>query len=882
VSFTATWGRPGVGILPLQHQDFDSQGWDLAMRASQHAVRVKGRRDTGDGIGEWQFDLDTAGDVTQWLCWPNAKGGRQIPGWAQVWPSIIQGGGKPGVPTPGAGGRNPVPTPSNPARPPYDPVSSEDPRYSQNTGLEGQQGPVGGSGAIGPAGGSLAVSAPSVGGAPPRNIGGGRLTVGAGSNAATINGQSIFNSGFAGFSYNGSSSLSSLTGIQGVGTGSSFARFIDPKDPYRPPPGYAVTNRNGAPPANGGNGLNVHIDPIDPNAPPGATGDLGDPGLPGDPGESTPHACGSFSGQHSILPLIGEDMSPDSRFEKLTPKMPSGDGIPKYPAGMYGLTVSATNEEKQIEYFFPSWTGQLISVNQAGDPKMGTLVCDLTGGFNVDPDRTSPIQSMIRVIKKPLGAENALGWNIDKTGCGDTRGGFVGEKPEGGGDDDYAYGLASYSDGGPFCVGSKTDKHRKGLDDDNHVINSLHIKTAAFFRLNDVEDGPLRFERPYKIGTEFEVPVVVKLAWTGEDWAWYTTSPMRYESWVPTLSPRLPGTTGDPTEAPVSYPKFNITPVSPATTGTTGVPNDVPTVDTRFINALQGAQAGALIGATSVAAPTMRLAASNMSVSTPGVVAQAQNYSPGQLNSGMFTGNTEDGSAKGANTNPVSGVMSAFAAQGGTPAGGGSSTPTRIGAQGDPWVYTNPPAGQAFGTNAPGNFRSGTASGGWVIHPPETDLRDSASHGMVPPNKSLSTTYLIAAPGAWFGAGTPELVNGSIRSGYSWGMDSSTGDMLFRSHSFSEAADIAVRFTNTSQTIQWYSATSFYGELNHANTADRRYTFPNHAGVVLVSAATDAPGGGATATNGTIGGSGPTSATMSAWERIKRNDGTTAWVQTWV
>ena len=710
----------------------------------------------------------------------------------------------------------------------------------------------------------------------------GRLNVGFGSNPATINGQSIFNSGFAGFSFNGSSSLSSLSGLQGVGTGSAFARFtfggssslssltgiqgvgfnsgfarfVDPQ-----PRGLTTApyqNPNFAPWQNPNN------DPRGPNPPGpgpggaggggGAAGAGGDPGLPGDPGSPTPHACGVFNGSHQILPLIGEDMAPDSRYAALSPKSPQGDGIPAFAKGIFGLVVSATNEEKQIEYFFPSWTGQLISVNQAGDPRMGTLVCDLTSGFSVDASRTSPLQSMIRVIKKPLGAENALAWNIDKTGCGDTRGGFVGERPEGGGEEDYAFGLASYSDGGPLCVGSKTDKHRKGLDDDKHVINSLHIKTAALFRLNDVEDGPLRFERPYKIGTEFEQPVAVHLAWTGEDWAWYTTSPLRYVTVTHTITPQLPSLS-----EPTGYPKVNLTPVSP-----TSHPS-VPSIDPRTLSPGE-------ITSGSVGAAPIQSAVSNMPLTAPAMVAQAQNYRPGQLNTGMFAGNSEAGSAKGAASNPVSAVMSAFGAQGGTPAAGGSAPVAGTGAQGDPWVYTNPPVGQSFGSNAPSNFPSGTSSGGWVIHPPETDLRDAAPHGMVPPNKTLSTTYLITAPNAWFGAGTPELVTGSIRSGYSWGMDSSTGDLLFRSHSFSEPAVNAVRFTNTAQTIQWYATKSFYGELSHSNTGNRTYTFPDRTGPVgLMLTGTGSPDGSVSAPESTM-----------YWDTsgnalYVNNDGATAW-----
>ncbi len=880
MSFMASWGRPGVGILPLRHEGFDSQGWDLAMRASQHAVKIKGRLDSNDGLGNWLPDLDTAGDVTQWLCWPNSKqnGGRQIPGWAQVWPACIPGiaGGVPSTdnrqPTPTGSGRPPVASGGN-SSPGDNPPVASDGIPQANPG--GVQGPNGAGGAIGPAGNAAPVI---VGGVPPAAVSqipsgnsgngnyNGRLNVGAGSNPATINGQSIFHSsfpgfsfggnsslaaltgiqgvgfssGFAQFSFGGNSSLSALTGLQGVGTGSSFATFTFPSDPYRPPAGFGRATgpdglRNGGGAANGGgagqNGMNVSItpDPLNPNDPQGgrrgANGALGDPGLPGDPGPAAKHECGTFSGKHSLLPLIGYDMSPDSRFAAITPTMPSAPGMPKFSKGLYGLVVSSTNEEKQIEYFFPSWTGQIISVNQAGDPKMGTLVCDLTKEFDVDRTRTAPLQSMIRVVKKPNGDANALAFNMTKSGCGDVRGGFFGEVPEGGAGDDYAFGLASYSDGGPFCVGSKSDKHRKGLDADKNVINSLHIKTTALFRRDDAADGPLRFESNYIDGHDFAQVSKVHLGWTGQDWAWYTTSPfypIPFDPELPTLRPL------DPT-----YPKYN--PLSP-------IPPKLPvlSIDPRMAT-------------TSVGTRALNVTATSSSLMAMGLLAMAQNYSPGAVNTGGIAGANGEGVAKGKTSNPVTGVMSSFGSQGGTVGSGGSNPPAGTGPQGDPWIYTTPPKGQNFGTGRP-KFDGGTASGGWVIHPPETDLRDAKDFGMVPPNTTLSTTYLICAPGAWFGAGTPELVNGSLRSGFSWGMDSTNGDLVFRSHSFSESPSDAVRFTNTAQTIRWHAARGqAYGELTHVNTVNRTYTFPDYTGPVgIMVNSTGNPNGSVTAPESTM------------------------------
>lgn len=904
MSFTESWGRPGVGILPLQHDGYDSKGLDLASRASKRAVRVLDRLPESEGEGQWVLDLDSAGDLTQWLCWPNKPGGRQMPGWAQVWPAMIPGSTSGGTPTPGGGGgSNNTPTGGTRIREPIRPDVATDGLSSGTDAGIGAQGPSGNQGPAAPPGGPLGMGgpppAPQPGGVPPGSSGpinpnrnggyNGLLNVGIGGNPATINGQSIFNSGFPQFSFNGSSSLSSLTGIPGVGfntgfaqftiggsnslsslTGipgvgfhTGFAQFIDPSQPPR-----------GSLPPAAANGMNVPITP-DPLGAPGPGGAGGDPGLPGDPGHSAAHACGVFSGTHSVLPLQGEDMSPDSRYASLKPKMPKGDGMPSFPKGIYGLVVSATNEEKQIEYFFPTWTGQLIAVNQAGDPRMGTLVCDLSRDSSIDKDRTAPLQSVFRVAKKPSGDGNAIGWNISDSGCGDAHGGYVGDKPVGGSGDDYGWGRASYNDKGPFCVGGKRDKHRIGMDADNNVVNPLHIKTTALFHKNDSEDGPLRFEDPYHEGSDFEQYVKVHLGWTGEDWAWWTTSPfdlptVHFDPIDPLTVRTEPTKPNDPTR---SFPNFPIKPVTPP-------PNDpYPSYD--YYHPLNPPRTSGVVstGSTSTGNVPIQPVQTMRPIESPGIISQAQNYNPGQLNSGTFAGALSSGMAKGASTSPASGMMSSFAAQGGTTDGGGSSPPPGTGGQGDPWDYTTAPSGQGFGAGHP-PFPNGTADGGWVIHPPETDLRDAKRYGMVPPNTTLSTTYLICAPGAYFGAGTPELVSGSLRSGYSWGMDTTNGDLLFRTHSFSEAPINAVRFTNSSQTIQWYATRSFYGELYHANTADRRWTCPDIAGILVVCSTVVADNGAGTiVTNGHTGGSGPVSATIAKWLKLRASDGSDYFVE---
>jgi hypothetical protein len=171
--------------------------------------------------------------------------------------------------------------------------------------------------------------------------------------------------------------------------------------------------------------------------------------------------------------------------------------------------------------------------------------------------------------------------------------------------------------------------------------------------------------------------------------------------------------------------------------------------------------------------------------------------------------------------------MSAFGAQGGTVGSGYGATD--LGGENDPWDYTARPGA--------GKYRGGTASGGWVIHPPETGPEDATNYGMVPPAVDLSTTLFMVAPGAYFGCGVPELANGSILDGFSWGVDSATGDMVFYSHSNGGAQDEAVRFTNTAQDIGWRSGTDFVGTIAHAITAARTWTLPNKTGTLVLGSA---------------------------------------------
>lgn len=82
----------GNGFFILQHKDYDKKGFSLDLRGGQRAVRVLDRDDLIGGLGSWEYDPDTAGDLNLAFLWPNNKtGSRRIPGWAFAWPATPQG-----------------------------------------------------------------------------------------------------------------------------------------------------------------------------------------------------------------------------------------------------------------------------------------------------------------------------------------------------------------------------------------------------------------------------------------------------------------------------------------------------------------------------------------------------------------------------------------------------------------------------------------------------------------------------------------------------------------------------------------------------------------------------------------------------------------------
>lgn len=127
--------------------------------------------------------------------------------------------------------------------------------------------------------------------------------------------------------------------------------------------------------------------------------------VPSSPPGGRNKACGLMESVN-MIPVHNDDMTDDARYAELAPQFPTGKNgkrlWPKLPRGHFGIALTATNEERQIEYFH-STDPRLVAVNAGGDPACGSLICDLNEKHEYDEDRTARLQSMTWVVKKPDG-----------------------------------------------------------------------------------------------------------------------------------------------------------------------------------------------------------------------------------------------------------------------------------------------------------------------------------------------------------------------------------------------------------------------------------------------------------------------------------------------
>ena len=243
------------------------------------------------------------------------------------------------------------------------------------------------------------------------------------------------------------------------------------------------------------------------------------------------------------------DWSEDERLATLIPPMlPKQGGRDLWPElprhDFVGLVVESTEENEQIEHWHPT-DPRMVSVNVAGDPKIGSWTGDLDGSNGIDLDRIGREQSHTRVVKEPTGCaapgaggpapvvtrgpggaplppppagfkgvsfpsgSNSLALQIGESGKGDVRGGLVYDKDAG-----DKIGMLSHQQSG--IVQAKcpaAPKHVIGIDADGNEIAATHLSLDVYFTDDaGAYDGPLKHDglwqgairAPYSVEVFFE------------------------------------------------------------------------------------------------------------------------------------------------------------------------------------------------------------------------------------------------------------------------------------------------------------------------------------------------------------------------------------------
>ncbi len=115
-----------------------------------------------------------------------------------------------------------------------------------------------------------------------------------------------------------------------------------------------------------------------------------------------------------VRPVKNSTWEADGRLAELQPVVHTS--APSMPKGTPGLIVSATYEREQHALFLPSMGNTLIAVNNAGDPRLSTLVYDLTDEDELDEEYNAPLHSFWKVALLgagcAIGEADALTWQL--------------------------------------------------------------------------------------------------------------------------------------------------------------------------------------------------------------------------------------------------------------------------------------------------------------------------------------------------------------------------------------------------------------------------------------------------------------------------------------
>lgn len=496
----------------------------------------------------------------------------------------------------------------------------------------------------------------------------------------------------------------------------------------------------------------------------------------------------------AVFPCGGPTPEPDKRFGSLRPAVPEVGGRkvwPAFPRGYLTITGMGTDEDDQNEYL-GSVDPRLIAANR-GNPAYGSLVCDVSG-HNIDTSRQASLQSMMRVIRAPAGqlsfqgnTRNVIAWNIGADGRAATLGGLVADH----GNKRTWTAAVSVRDGGPFDT---TDgcKHKIAESADGEPVSPLHLSTMTLFRNEAGEkqkDGPIKFETDWPDPTDFFYPALTHFGydekaeyrWPRDSrertdtgmWRLYTRIVIAYGGGGETIEPpQTPGGDGpEPPQTPGGEggdPPTGPTTPSPGDggRGSVGGGENLPGTGagrSSTPNGQGGESGGGDRAQTNVGLPRTITAGNSLVLvprpyarthvrtAFPEILAKPVLIRKGLNDIAALARPDRDQQDRYHDENPLTGRLVAYGAQGGT-AGG-------------PHLEDS---GEWARTQGRGSSRhiGGTASGGWVLLPPEVDMSD-VDDDFAPAGVTRSATYLTAAPGTSIGFGMPDLATGGLRSGVS-------------------------------------------------------------------------------------------------------------------
>lgn len=493
----------------------------------------------------------------------------------------------------------------------------------------------------------------------------------------------------------------------------------------------------------------------------------------------------------NTIPILNGKWDLDAGFGSLKPSMPMiGKRKLKLPGGIFGITLASTqsaHKPPQEELFFPAGGGPLIAVHQAGDPEYGSLVADLDDDNNIDDERLAVVQSMMRVVKEPVGisltqpglpvavgsarilklteGENALAWNIGWSQQHDVIGGFIQDTPlsllQ-----NIAPILAMVSEwaGGPFRVGDVEDnmlgigddQHKLGVDEDEHAINSAHFQTETLFHSGEPAKA--------KINGQIVIPASdesIRCNIFGLHNLAKQSRPRLMQDAPLDFDKEIPY------EKPTPKPGFPI-PVflrhDPCSNHPWVVNENGEVVERQglwrwetFLNEYIDTSCG--LGQKWIEDNLPQMSAWNfedgqkpysyhpMDAAFTGILGRPAWIGDGAKDFRNYIGN-EDFHMELDKSTPIVGRIEAWGKQD---------------ADADTW--------DAQGDDGSSPWCAGYACGGFALMPPNRDMSDYADPTDPPEVVSGCGTFFNVAPGTSFSAGLPDISTGEIAKGFSWGVD---------------------------------------------------------------------------------------------------------------